>query len=190
MGKWFSRPNRRGREETRTTAKYQRLLEPNERLSAAVVSSSKDIEYKTNLAPIAEIQESVHTTQSEVDRASSKEHTAMVKSSDKLVISLSTDILHMAEVLLAKEFITEEIHSTMLLSSFTPQMKASILVSAIRNNINIAPHRFRELMKIFSEETSTKDIFKILQSAYQGKKTLLYKSTNFKTKIFYFFNIN
>ena len=103
----------------------------------------------------------------------------MVKCSDKLVISLSTDILHMAEVLLAKEFITEEIHSKMLLSSFTPQMKASILVSADRNKINIAPHRFRELIKIFSEETSTKDIFKILQSAYQGKKILLYKSTNF-----------
>ena len=177
MGKWFSRPNRRGREETRTTAKYQRPLEQNERLSAAAVTANRDIEYKTRLA--TEIQESVHTTKSEVDGDTSREHTTMVKCSDKLAISLSTDILHMAEVLLAKEFITEEIHSKMLLSSSTPQMKASILVSAIRNKINIAPHRFRELMKIFSEETSTKDIFKILQSAYQGKKTLLYKSTNF-----------
>ena len=179
MGKWFSRPNRRGHEETRTTAKNQRPLEQNERLSAAAVTANRDIEHKTSLAPTTEIQESVHTTKSEVDRASSKEHTTMLKCSDKLVISLSTDILHMAEVLLAKEFITEEIHSKMLLSSSTPQMKASILVSAIRNKINIAPHRFRELMKIFSEETSTKDIFKILQSAYQGKKKLLYKSTNF-----------
>ena len=177
MGKLFSRPNRRGREETRTTAKNQRHLKQNERLSAATVTANRDTEYKTSLAP--EIQESVHTTKSEVDRVSSKEHTAMVKCSDKLVTSLSTDILHMAEVLLAKEFITEEIHSKMLLSSSTPQMKATILVSAVRNKINIAPHRFRELMKIFSEETSTKDIFKILQSAYQGKKKFLYKSTNF-----------
>ena len=174
MDKLFSRPNRRGREETRTTAKNQRPLEQNERLSAAAVTANSDTEYKTSLAPTAEIQESLHTTHSEVDRVSSKEHTAMVKCSDKLVTSLSTDILHMAEVLLAKEFITEEIHSKMLLSSSTPQMKATILVSAVRNKINIAPHRFRELMKIFSEETSTKDIFKILQSAYQGKKKFLY----------------
>ena len=180
MGKWFSRPNRRGRDETRTTAKSQRSLEQNERLSAAAVTANSDTEYKTNLAPIAEIQESAHTTQSEVDRASSKEHTSMVKCNDKLVLSLSTDILHVAEVLLAKEFISEETHSKMLLSSSTPQMKASILVSAVRNKIKIAPHQFRELMKIFSEETSTKDIFKILQSAYQGKKMLLYKRTNFR----------
>ena len=118
MGKRFSRPNRRCREETRTTAKYQKPLEQNERLSAAAVTANRDIEYKINLAPTTEIQQSVHTTKSEVDGDTSREHTTMLKCSDKLAISLSTDILHMAEVLLAKEFITEEIHSKMLLSSF------------------------------------------------------------------------
>ena len=92
----------------------------------------------------------------------------MLACHDKLVTALAMDCLNIAGVLLAQGFISDEISAKMLLTSSTPNEKATILVIAVREKIKIARQQFPELMNIFSEHTSTKCIAKLLQSAYQG----------------------
>ena len=89
---------------------------------------------------------------------------AIIRCHDKLVIALSNDILTISGVLVAKEFIPAELSSKMLLPILTPQEKATMLVIAITEKIKLAPDRFQELIKIFSEQTSTKDIVTNLSS--------------------------
>ena len=88
---------------------------------------------------------------------------AMIHAHDKLVTAISTDTITISGVLLAKEFIPSEISNKMLLP-FTEREKATILVNAITDKINIAPKRFDELVKIISEQTCTKDIVNSLLS--------------------------
>ena len=95
---------------------------------------------------------------------------AMIRSHDKLVTAISADIITMSGVLVTKEFIPSEISSKMLLPNLTEQQKATILVNAVTNKINIAPKRFDELIKIFSEETCTKDIVDSLLSQVRHKQ--------------------
>ena len=96
------------------------------------------------------------------------EYRAVLACSDKLVIAISQDPLTIALSLMAKDFISPEIHDKMLLCTLTPLVKATILVTAVRDKIKIAPKRFCDLKKIFLEQASTKDIVEVLQSAYQG----------------------
>ena len=87
---------------------------------------------------------------------------------DQLVAALSTDYLSIAGVLLARGFISAEIHAQMLLSS-TPSKMANILVNTVRDKIKVAPQLFPKLAKLFSEHTSTKGILQQSACAYQGK---------------------
>ena len=91
-------------------------------------------------------------------------HKAIIRCHDKLVTAFSTDILSISGALVAKEFIPAESSSKMLLPNLTPQEKATILVIAITEKIKLVPNRFQELIKIFSEQTSTKDIVMSLSS--------------------------
>ena len=91
-------------------------------------------------------------------------HTAIIRCHDKLVTAFSTDILSISGALVAKEFIPAESSSKMLLPNLTPQEKATILVIAITEKIKLVPNRFQELIKIFSEQTCTKDIVTSLSS--------------------------
>ena len=95
---------------------------------------------------------------------------AMISSHDKLVTALSMDVIKMSGAFVEKEFITPEMSSKMLLSNFTEREKATILVNAITDKINIAPKRFDELVKIFSEQTCTKDIVDSLLSLIKHKE--------------------
>ena len=88
----------------------------------------------------------------------------MIRCRDKLVTALSTDILSISGVLVANEFVPAEVSSKMLLPTLTPQEKATILVIAITEKIKLAPDRFQELIKIFSEQTCTKDVITHLSS--------------------------
>ena len=97
-----------------------------------------------------------------------KEYMAMITVHDKLVTSLSTDLLSIANILLPNRFISEEVYSQVLLHSLTPHEKASILVRAIRDKIKVAPSQFQELIKTFMEQASTKVIAQILLSTYEG----------------------
>ena len=82
----------------------------------------------------------------------------------ELITSLSLDPLGIAKILLAEGFIPENIQEQMLLSSRTPQEKATILVTAIRKKIEIAPKRYREFLCILSQQKWMKDILDILLS--------------------------
>ena len=88
----------------------------------------------------------------------------MIRYHDKLVTALSTDITTISGILVAKEFIPPEISSRMLLQTFTPQEKATVLVNAVTDKIKVAPKRFNELVQIFSEQNCTKDIVSSLIS--------------------------
>ena len=93
------------------------------------------------------------------------EQKTMTKCYTQLVTALSLDILNISGHLLAKEFITEDVHAIMLT---TEPRKAHILATSLKDKIKVAPHRFYELLKVFSEQSSTKEIHKMLQSAYRG----------------------
>ena len=92
---------------------------------------------------------------------------AIVRCHDKLVTALSNDILTISGILIANEFIPAETSSKMLLPNLTPQEKATFLVNALTGKIKIAPKRFNDLIKIFSEQHCTKDIVKSLSSCEQ-----------------------
>ena len=99
-----------------------------------------------------------------VDMSLEPAYNAIIHCRDKLVTALSTDILTISGVLVAKEFIPAESSSKMLLPNLTPQEKATILVIAITEKIKLVPNRVQELIKIFSEQTCTKDIVKSISS--------------------------
>ena len=97
-----------------------------------------------------------------------KAYTTVLSCHGKLVSALSPDTRTIAGILMENGFIPPEIHAEILLLSSTPHVKATNLVYAIMEKIKIAPKRFHELIKIFSEQKWTTDIAEILQSAYQG----------------------
>ena len=97
-----------------------------------------------------------------------KGHTAMIQLHEKLVTAISIDVLNIAGILLSKEFISEEVEEKARLPSSTPKERATILVTALRNKIKVAPELFQELIEIFSQQTSTKEIVKMLQFVDQG----------------------
>ena len=96
---------------------------------------------------------------------------AMLTCHDKLITSLANDYLNIAGLLLAREFISDELSAKMLLPSLTPKEKATFPVTAIREKIKLDPQmlQFTELMKLFSIHDSTKCIVSLLQSAYKGE---------------------
>ena len=93
-----------------------------------------------------------------------KPHQVMLRYNDKLITALSADPLSIAGVLLAKGLIPEHTEAQMR-QSFTPREKATILVTTVRQRIEIAPKRFHEFVSILSAQAWTKDIVEMLQSS-------------------------
>ena len=115
-----------------------------------------------------------HTHQSKVTVSENKESRVILTYQDKLINVISADTWSIAGVLLEYEFISDEVSSKILRPSSTPHEKATILVSAIREKIKTDPKKFSELMRVFSEQVSTKNIAEMLQSAYQDKGKFSY----------------
>ena len=90
-------------------------------------------------------------------------HQMMLRFNDKLITALSTDPLGIAGISLAKGLIPEHTEAQMHQRS-TPREKATILVTAIRQRIEISPKRFHEFLNILSEQAWTEDIVEVLQS--------------------------
>ena len=103
-----------------------------------------------------------------------KESQTMLANQDQLVNAISADTLSIAGVLRECDFISDEVSGKILRPSSTPQEKATILVNAVKEKIKTDPKRFPELIRIFSEQALTKDIAKMLQSAYQDKSKFSY----------------
>ena len=88
-----------------------------------------------------------------------------------LMVALSNEPLSVAGILLGRGFISDEIMSKMLIVSYTPAEKATILIEAVRNKIDLSPSKFTELLEILSEQTCAKDVAEILRSTYQSELT-------------------
>ena len=86
-----------------------------------------------------------------------------------LMAALSNEPLGMAGILLGKGFISSEIMSKMLIVSYTPTEKATILVEAVGNKIKLAPSKFSEFLEILSEVTCAQEVVESLRSTYQSK---------------------
>ena len=97
-----------------------------------------------------------------IDASVEPVYKAIIHFHDKLVTALSTDVLSISGILVAKEFVPAELSSKMLLPNLTAQEKATILVIAITEKITVVPNRFQELIQILSEQSCTKDIAKSL----------------------------
>ena len=109
-----------------------------------------------------------HTHQSKSSVPENKESLTILTCQDKLINAISADILSVAGVLRECEFISDEVTGKIVRPS-TAQEKATILFSAIREKIKTAPKRFPELIRVFSEQATTKDVAEMLQSDYQDK---------------------
>ena len=84
-----------------------------------------------------------------------------------LMLALSNEPLGVAGILLGKGFISGEIMSKMLVVSYTPNEKATILIEAVRNKVELVPSKFPELLEIFAEQTCGKEVVESLRSTYQ-----------------------
>ena len=87
--------------------------------------------------------------------------------------ALSNEPLGVAGLLLSKGFVSGEIMSKMLVVSYTPNEKATILIEAVRNKIELAPSKFQELLDILSEVACAKEVAESLRSTYQSELALL-----------------
>ena len=90
-----------------------------------------------------------------------------------LMLALSNEAVGVAGMLLSKGFISGEILSKMLIVSYTPTEKATILIEAMRNKIELAPSKFAELLESLSEVACAKEVVKSLRSTYQSELTSL-----------------
>jgi hypothetical protein len=89
------------------------------------------------------------------------------------MLALSNEPLSVAGSLLSKRFISGEIMSKVLLISYTPTEKATILIEAVRNKIELAPSKFTELLGVLSEVACAKEVVERLYSTYQSELTSL-----------------
>ena len=113
---------------------------------------------------------------STVSSATNDPHQVMLRCNDKLITALSLDPQGIAEVLLAKGLIPENTEAQVRQYS-TPREKATILVTTVRQRIEVAPKQFQELLDILSKQEWTKDILEILKSC-SGKVNVHIQSTS------------
>ena len=85
------------------------------------------------------------------------------------MIALSNEPLSVSGILLSKGFISSEIMSKMLMVSYTPTEKATILIEAVRNKIELVPSKFAEFLEILSEQVCAKEVVERLRSVYQSE---------------------
>ena len=112
-----------------------------------------------------------YTRRSESTVPENKESLTIQAYQDQLINAITADSINIAGVLREHEIISDEVSGKILRPSSSPQEKATILVNAVREKIKIAPKRFPELMRVFSEQTSTKNIAEMFQSGstYQDR---------------------
>ena len=85
------------------------------------------------------------------------------------MLALSNEPLGVAGILLGKGFLSGEIMLKMLDISHTSTEQATILIEAVRNEIELAPSKFAELHEILSEVECAKEVMESLSSTYQSE---------------------
>ena len=106
---------------------------------------------------------------------SSPEVKAITMRTHDLMLALSNEPLGVAGLLLSKEFISGEIMSKMLIVSYTQIEKATILIEAVRNKIQLAPSKFARFLDILSDVTCAKEVVESLRFTYQSELISWYK---------------
>ena len=101
-------------------------------------------------------------TSSAVSSKANEPLQVVFRCNDKLVTALSLDPQGIAGLLLAKGLIPENIEAQMH-QHFTPREKATILVTALRQRIEVTPKRFHDFLDILTKQEWTKDLLEILQ---------------------------
>ena len=89
--------------------------------------------------------------------------------SQELTIALSTDPVCVAGALVNKKFIQDGVMLEMLTKGDTPTRKATILVEAVRKEIETAPEKLTQFLEILSEQMCAKEVVESLQSTYQSE---------------------
>ena len=106
-----------------------------------------------------------------------------------LMTAVANEPLGVAGILLSKGFISGEIMSKMLIVSYTPIEKATILIEAVRNKVELAPSKFPELLEILSEQTCAKEVVESLRSTYQSELTPLVHDQSKSILLFWFVKV-
>ena len=99
----------------------------------------------------------------------SPEVKAILMRTHDLMVALSNEPVRVAGILLGKGLVSKETMSKMLIVSYTPTDKATILIEAVRNNIKLTPSKFPELLEISSEVTCANAVVESLRSTYQSE---------------------
>jgi hypothetical protein len=99
----------------------------------------------------------------------SPEVKSILEQTPDLATALSNDPLGVSGKLLSRDLICEEARSKMLIDSYTPAMKAAILVEAVGNTIKIAPLKFHVFLEILSEVACAQEVVERLRSTYRSE---------------------
>ena len=92
----------------------------------------------------------------------------MVGSYDKLTLAISTDILNISGLLLARRIISGDTLAKMMLSGITPMEKANHLMLAVKAAAESSDTKFREFIEVLSGQPVTEDIAKTVTSIYES----------------------
>ena len=99
----------------------------------------------------------------------SPEVRAITMRTHDLMLALSNEPLGVAGLLLSRGFIPRETMSKMLIVSYTQIEKATILIEAVRNKIELAPSKFTRFLEILSDVTCAKEVVDSLHFTYQSE---------------------
>ena len=132
-------------------------------------SSHQECSTKDQTVVVSDSGQTASIDISTVSSTANDPYQVMLRCNDKLITALSADPQGIAGVLLAKGLIPENTEAQVRQCS-TPREKATILVTTVRQRIEIAPKRFQEFLDILSKQEWTKDIMKVLQSCISPKQ--------------------
>ena len=113
----------------------------------------------------------------------SPEVDSILKFTADLTIALSNEPLGVANKLLSKRLISSEVYSKVLISTYSANEKAAIMIESARKVVEITPSKFTEFLGILSELTCAQEIVESLHSTYQRESAsqILQGSHQFST---------
>ena len=92
--------------------------------------------------------------------------------SQELTTALSSDPVSVARALIAKKFIQERVLNEVFIGHNVrarKAKKATILVEAVRNEIEAAPEKLTQFLEVLSEQSCAKEVVESLRSTYQSE---------------------
>ena len=100
----------------------------------------------------------------------SPEVKAILKLTPDLTTALSNEPLGVANELLSKGLISDEVYSEVLESNYSATRKAAIMINSARKVVKLTPSKFTEFLEILSELNCAR-LVESLRSTYQSEST-------------------